>query len=397
MRNFSLRRIWTVFKKEVVDNLRDRRSISSSLLTPIFMPVFLIAMIIVLGSSVFSDALEQPLNLPVQGAENAPGLIAFLKQNNVTVQPAPADPESAVREGEVNLVLIVGNDFAGALAEGQPAPLEVVMDSSRTSASNDIQRARSLINAYNGTLATLRLQVRGVSPSLLNVVSVELVDTATPQSQALIFLNMLPFLLIMTVFFGGMYVIIDTTAGERERGSLEPLLINPTLRAEFVLGKLLASLPFALVILALTLFLFWVGFNLVPLEDYVGFQMSIDASVLWRIFWLCVPMVLLASALQIVVASYTRSFKEAQTYLSFLPLIAGLPGAFIAFLPVRSSMPAMMIPTYGQSLLINQMMRGETIQPMNMIVSVVMTLIAAVLLTILAIRLYNREQILYGR
>lgn len=397
MSNFSLRRIWTVFKKEVVDNLRDRRSISSSLLTPIFMPVFLIAMIIVLGSSVLNDAMEQPLNLPVQGAENAPGLITFLKQNNVTILPAPADPESAVREGEVNLVLIIGEDFGSALAEGQPAPLEMVMDSSRTSASSDIQRARSLINAYNGTLATLRLQVRGVSPSLLNVVSVEMVDTATPQSQALIFLNMLPFLLIMTVFFGGMYVIIDTTAGERERGSLEPLLINPTLRAEFVLGKLLASLPFALVVLALTLVLFWVGFNMVPLEDYVGFQMSIDGSVLWRIFWLCVPMVLLASALQIVVASYTRSFKEAQTYLSFLPLIAGLPGAFIAFLPVRASMPAMMIPAYGQSVLINQMMRGETVQPINMIISVVMTLIAAILLTVLAVRLYNREQILYGR
>ena len=397
MNQEALRRIWVIFKKEVLDNLRDRRSLSSSLLTPVFMPVFLIAMIMVVGKSMLSDVVETPLYLPVVGAENAPGLMTFLQQNNVQVVPAPADPRSAVREGEVNVVLVIPADYGEALSKGRPAPLELVLDTSRQSAIGDISRARNLIGAYEGTIASLRLQARGVSPSLVNVVSIQTTDIATPQSQAVIFLNMLPFLLIMTVFVGSMYVIIDATAGERERGSLEPLLINPARRSEFVIGKLLAALPFGLVTLALALALFWAGFAFVPLEEYIGFKMEISSLVMWQIFWLAAPMVLLAAALQMVVASYTRSFKEAQTYLSFLPLVAGLPGAFLAFLPVKAKLGLMLIPTFGQSLLINQMLRGETVLAVNTLVTVAATLLAALGLTWLAIWLYHREQILHGR
>ena len=94
-----MKMIWIVFKKEVLDNLRDRRSISSALLTPLFSPAFLVVFIIILGKSLFGDPIENTLHLPVSGAENAPGLVAFLEQNNVELVPAPDDPEHAVREG----------------------------------------------------------------------------------------------------------------------------------------------------------------------------------------------------------------------------------------------------------------------------------------------------------
>jgi sodium transport system permease protein len=392
-----MRRIWTIFRKEVIDNLRDRRSISSSLLTPVFMPIFLIALIMVVGRSVVNDVVEKPLRLPVVGREYAPYLIAFLEENNTQIIDAPADPRGAVREGQVNVVLVISPDFQEAMQAGQPAPLELVLDTSRQSASVDIQRARALLQSYSSQLAASRLQARGVNPLLIAPVAVATADVATPQSQAVLFLNMLPFLLIMTIFMGGMYVIIDTTAGERERGSLEPLLINPAFRWEFVLGKLLASLPFAVVSVALALVLFGLGFNLVPLEEYIGFKMSIEPAVLWNIFFLSLPMILLASALQMVVASFTRSFKEAQTYLSFLPLIAGLPGAFLAFLPVKPGLSTMLIPTFGQSILINQMLRGETIAVENIVISSLATLVVAVALVFVAMYLYQREQILFGR
>lgn len=392
-----MRRTWIVFRKEVIDNLRDRRSISSSLLTPIFMPIFLIALIMVVGRSVGNDLVESPLRLPVAGAEHAPHLISYLEQNNVQIVPAPADPRGAVREGDENLVLVISPDYREQMEAGQPAPLELVLDSSRQSASPDIQRARAVLNSYSNLLSTLRLMARGINPALIYPVAVSSNDVATPQSQAVIFLNMLPFLLIMTVFLGSIYVIIDATAGERERGSLEPLLINPVHRWEFVIGKLLASLPFAIFTVALSLLLFGLGFNLVPLEEYIGFKMSIEPAVLWNIFFLSLPMVLLASALQMVVASFTRSFKEAQTYLSFLPLIAGLPGAFLAFLPVKPAVATLLIPTFGQSILINQMLRGETINPEHVLIASAATLVVAVALTILAIYLYSREQILFGR
>jgi sodium transport system permease protein len=212
----------------------------------------------------------------------------------------------------------------------------------------------------------------------------------------LIFLNIMPYFIILVVFTGGMYVIIDTTAGERERGSLEPLLINPVRRSEFVLGKMSASLPFVIFAVLLTLGAFAVGFNLIPLEEYVGFQLSINLSTLGAIFLLSVPMMLLASGLQMVVATFTRSFKEAQTYVTLLPFIPALPGLGIAFFPVRAQVWMMMIPTFGQQILINQFMRGEYVNLIHVIVSVISTLIAAALLVILAIKLYGREKIIFG-
>jgi sodium transport system permease protein len=385
-----------VFRKEFIDNLRDRRSVSSSLLTSFFTPAMIIALIIVLGSTLLKEVTEKPLDLPVQGAEHAPALMAYLRQRNVNIQPAPPDPEAAVREGYAALVLVIPPEYGAALETGEPAPIHIVIDSSRQSSMTSIQRARSLVNGYSQTLAMLRLQARGVSPSVLSPIDLQPTDLATPQSSAIIFLNMLPFVLTMTIFVGGMYVIIDTTAGERERGSLEPLLINPIPRRDFVLGKLLASLPFALASLSVALGVLYFGFNVLPLEEFTGMQMSISNAALIYIFLVSLPVVLMASSLQMVVAAFTRSFKEAQTYLSFLPLIAGLPIMFLAFIPVKTGLGLSFIPIFSQALIINQLLRGETVQPLNVAASAAGTLVAALLLTLLAIRLYNRERILFG-
>jgi sodium transport system permease protein len=391
-----LRRTWIVFRKEVLDNLRDRRSVMSSLISTLFIPVFLIAMIMVMGRTIMSDMTDRPLDLPVSGVEHAPGLIAFLKENNVNILPAPDDPHAAVREGEVQVVLVIFPEYGEAFRQGEPARLQIVQDNTRQSSMPHIQRTRALISAYGQTISSLRLLARGVSPKALQVLSIEQADVSTPQSRALIFMSMLPFMLVMTIFVGGMYVIIDTTAGERERGSLEPLLINPVMRREFVMGKLLASLPFAAGGLALSLILFGIGFNVIPMENYVGTQLNIDNQVLLNIFLLSLPMVLLASAMQMVVASFTRSFKEAQTYLPLLPLFAGLPSAFLAFVSVRPTALVASIPIFSQSILINQMMRGETILRNNLVISSVATIAAAILFILLAIYLYQRETILFG-
>jgi sodium transport system permease protein len=392
----SFRRIWIIFRKEVLDNLRDRRSVMSSVITTLFTPIFLIAMIMVMGRTMMADATEKPLDLPVVGAEYAPGLIAYLRQNNVNILEGPEDPHAAVREGDVNVVLVIPPSYAEDFGSGKPARIKIVQDNTRQSAMIQIQRASMLVNGYSQTIGSLRLIARGVSPMALQVLAVERADVSTSQSRAVIFLNMLPFLLIMTIFVGAMYVVIDTTAGERERGSLEPLLINPVWRREFVLGKLMASLPFAVASLILALLLFGIGFNVIPMENYVGMRMNIGSQVLLFIFWITLPVVLLASTLQIVVASFTRSFKEAQTYLPLLPLFAGIPSAFLAFVPVKNTLVIALIPIFSQSVLITQVLRGETIMPMNILVSAVVTLLAAVLFTLLAIQLYQRETILFG-
>lgn len=392
-----MRRVWIIFEKELIDNLRDRRTLVSTLISMLFTPALLLALIVILGRTLNVDPQEQALRLPVQGAELAPGLIEYLKQNNVEIVDAPADPAAAVREGLEDVVLIIPAGYPEAFRAGNPAPLELVMDTSRQSASASMQRIRGLLSGYRARISILRLQARGVDPELLSVVAVGVRDVATPQSQALLFLNMMPFLLTINIFSGGAAVIIDATAGERERGSLEPLLLNPARRWQVVLGKLLASLPFAVATVALVLFFFWVGFQVVPVEEFIGFSMVLEADSLFFIFLIALPEILLASALQMLVASFTRSFKEAQTYLSFLPLIIGLPGMFLAFSPVRSDLVKMLIPTYSQSLLFNQILRGETILPQHLLVATISTLLVATALIFVAFRLYQGERVVFGK
>ena len=225
-----MKRIWIICQKEILDNLRDMRAIMSSLFSAIFTPALLLALVVILGKTINVDPEGSSLRLPVIGAENAPGLVQYLKQNNVEIMPAPADPEAAVRAGSEDVILVILPEYPAAFREGKPAPVRLILDSSRQPALASIRRVSNLIDGYKNTLSVLRLEARGVNPALLNPVSVGTRDLATPRSQALLFLNMMPFLITINVFTGGMGVIIDATAGERERGSLEPLLLNPALR-----------------------------------------------------------------------------------------------------------------------------------------------------------------------
>jgi len=392
----SWNRIGVIFRKETLDNFRDRRSFFSTLSYALLGPGMILLMIVILGG-VLRNEVEKPLELPVAGQENAPNLVQFLEQNNVIVQDAPADPRAAVRSGDIVLALIIPESYGEDFVAGKPATLQLVVDNSRTSAATDVNRANALLQMYSRQIGGMRLLARGVSPSLYYALSLEEVDVSTPQSQAFIFLNMLPYFLIMTVFMGGMASIIDATAGERERGSLEPLLINPVARWEFVIGKLLSSLPFAALTILLTLAAFGLIFTFVPTEKFIGMRLTVDVGALGVIFFICLPMIVLAGAVQMIVATFAHSFKEAQTYLGWLPLVPALPGIALAFLPVKPDLWTMLIPTFGQQILINQLIRGEVVTMTNVWVSTIMTTILAAVLIVVAIRLYSREQILFSK
>lgn len=395
--NNSLRRIWIVFSKEVLDNLRDRRSLVTSLISTMITPALLIGMIVVLGKTIFSEpGVNESFIVPVQGASHAPGLISFLEQNRVEVVDAPTDPREAVRQGRYEVILIIPEGYEENFTSSRPANVQVIADTTNNSALLDIERLESLIRQYSSTIGALRLYARGVNPTVLQAVQVELVDVATPQGQAMIFLNMLPFMLVIIIFTGGSYVIIDTTAGERERNSLEPLLINPAQRWELVAGKYLAALPFVTATLALTLAAFGIGLTLVPLEEYLGRPVEINFGTLWNIFLLCLPMICFASAIQVIIASFTRSFKEAQTYTSLIGFVPALPGVFMSFLPSQAEFWKMLVPTYGQQFLINEWMGGGTVDPIFPWLASAVTLLATVLLLVVAVRLYNREKLLFG-
>jgi sodium transport system permease protein len=388
-----MNKVWIVLKKEIVDSMRDYRSWATGLFWALFGPLMMGGLLLLIGSNARQD-IEKPLRLPVQNPHYAPSLIQYLEQHDVIIESAPEDPEAAVKAGDINVVLIIPKEYADDFSSGNTATVQLVMDSSRQSINVDITRIRKLLENYGTYTGALRLIVRGISPEVIQVVTIEEIDLASPQSRATILISFLPYFIIFAMFNGAAPIITDTTAGERERQSLEPLLINPVPRRNFVLGKLLAAVPFSLASLGITLIGFGVVFNVLPVDEYLGVRIALGVSTLFLIFLICLPIGLLAIAIQMVVASFAKSTKEAGTYLPFIALIPSLPGMALAFFPVKPVLWMMLIPTFGQQILINQIMRMEPLDIMNIITSTTMTLVLSIGLFFIAVLLYERERII---
>jgi sodium transport system permease protein len=331
--------------------------------------------------------------LPVIGADHAPNLSAWLEQREVEILDPPDDPEQAVRDGDHHVVLVIPAGYGDEFRAGTPATLRIMVDESNRKAQANIRRARGMLNAYGNSIGQLRLLARGIDPATVDAVAIETVDLASPEARAALILGMLPYLIVLSMLMGGFYLAIDATAGERERGSLEALLTTPLPRGALMAGKLAATFAFSVLALALALVAFWIVIPLVPL-DRIGMVIDFSPLMATKIFFVNLPFALFGAALLTVVAAFTRSFKEAQTWLSMVLFIPVIPTFVILFLPFQSATWMMVIPSLSQGALVNQIIRGETLDAVHVSLSWVTTIGFGIALGALAARLYRREAVL---
>ena len=385
-----------VFLKEILDNLRDRRTLASALIMgPIFGPV-LFAFVINLSIERSLDDIERTMELPVIGQQHAPNLVRYLESRNIDVVDGPADATAAVeavRTGANDIVLIIPEAFGEQLADTIPAKVELVSDQANTDAERDARRARTALYAYNQELAAVRLSARGVNPSVLRPLNVDEVDVSTPSGRSAILLGMMSYFFIFAALMGGMYLAIDTTAGERERGSLEPLLCLPVTRDQLILGKIGATCLFMALSLSLSLMSFYVALNFMPLEQ-LGMTPNFGPGVVVAALLLFAPFILLGAALMTLVASFTKSYREAQTWLSVVLIAPTLPILIVSILTLRPRLEFMFIPSLSQHLLLVDMVKNEPVNNLHVVISVVSTLVFGALLTWICARLYRREGLL---
>jgi sodium transport system permease protein len=382
-----------VFWKELVDSLRDRRSLAGALLLPVVGPL-MFALTFSLMLEKFDR--EKPVELPVVGRDRAPSLMDFLEQRGVILKDAPDEVDAAVRNGTVHCVLVVSESYPERFREGRPARLELVVDESNEDASTTRRRVRGLLEQYSRSIGALRLLARGVSPSLASPLDIDQVDLATPRRRAAQLLGMVPMFALLAAFMGGMNVAIDATAGERERGSLEPLLINPAPRLAVATGKWLVVVLHGIAILALTLAIFRLAVAYVPLEQ-TGITVELGARELVAIFGVALPIAPFAAALLMAVSIFSRSYKEAQTYLSIMVFVPMLPGFYLMVNPKSAETWMMWIPTFAQNVLAVDLLRGEAVAGFHVALASAVTFAAGVAILALVGRLLGRERIVFGR
>ena len=309
-----MRTMLTVFAKEVVDNFRDRRTLASALLMgPLFGPM-LFAFVINLSLERALDEPDRVLEVPVIGQERAPNLMDYLRSHNIMVVGGPGsrdDAIEAVNTGVHDVIVVVPESFGEQLGDSVPARVELISDQANTQAERDARRVRSALHGYSQELAMMRLVARGVSPQVLRPINVDEVDVSTPSGRSAMLLGMMSYFFIFALLMGGMYLAIDTTAGERERGSLEPLLSLPVTRDQLMLGKIAATCVFMAMSLLLSLCSFYVALKFMPLQQ-LGMTPNFSPQVVLAAFLVLAPFIVLGASLMTLVASFTKSYKEAQ-------------------------------------------------------------------------------------
>ncbi len=381
--------VHVVMMKELVDLARDRRTVLISLLMG---PLLIVALVVGMGAVMqkkMTTQMQKTLQLPVIGAQHAPNLVAFLSEHNIEVADAPDDPETAIARQVEDVILRIPESFAEDWRAGRPALVEVLHDSTRDDSRIPVARVNAVLGGYSQQVAALRLLSRGVSPAVGVPVRVAQADLATPMSRIGQALAFLPYFLIMSAFLGGAYLVIDVTAGERERQSLEPLLATPASRRAIMSGKILAACVFGVLSLVLMLAAFKAAFWLAP----AGVKVDVSLLAMAKLLLILVPTVLFGTCLLTVISASVKSVKEAQSYMSLLFLVPMLPTFYLLISPVKNQLWMLAIPFLSQNQLIMMVLRGEPISAADWAFYTLIATAIAGVLWVAAARMYHREHL----
>lgn len=354
-----MRAAWTVFRKELTDALRDRRTLLMVLLSSVAIGPLVLFVIATLVSGIEQRA--EAREVYVRGIAAAPTLRNFLERQTYLVREAPADFEARLVDSKLGEpVLVVAPDFEAKLARGEAPTVELFSSAGNQRAQGGAARVMRVLQGFNREQALLRLAVRGVSPSLLEAMKVEERDLADPATRAAQLTTMVPFFVLMAVLYGALNAALDTTAGERERGSLEPLLMNPTGPAALVLGKWGAVACVGMLIAVLSACSFLPAQWLLKSETLAAmFQYGPREALAF--IALLLPLAGALAALLMAIAIRCKTFKEAQANATVVVLAVSLLPLMLVFNQEGEAPWHRWVPALGQVTLMGHVLKGEAL------------------------------------
>ncbi len=348
---------WTVYLKELTDALRDRRTLLMVLLSSVAIGPLVLVLVSTLVAGIEKRA--EAREVVVHGLQHAPSLRNYLERQTYTVREAPKDHEQQLKDSKLgDPVLVVPEDFEALLAAGEAPLVEVLSSASNQRAQTGTGALLRLMRGFNQEQATLRLAARGMAASALEAVRVEERDLANPATRAAQLATMVPFFVLMAVVYGALSAALDTTAGERERGSLEPLLMNPATRWSLVLGKWAAVATVGMMIAVLSCLSFLPGQWLLRSEALAAmFRFGVPEALAF--IALLLPLAGTLAALLMAIAIRCKTFKEAQASATLLVLVVSMLPLVTLFNQQGSSPWHLWLPALAQTTLMGRVLKGE--------------------------------------
>lgn len=392
-----LGKIAIVLRKEWRDALRDSKSLRMAVLMPIyFVGVFVASSLFIIHMSNQSRATtSEPIKLAVVGAEYLPPLIDWLQERGVQIDAVGDDAYQQVERGDLGYALIIPVDAHEKFATGESIELALVFDATNSKLQGSLHFVRQQIWSWNGRMGSLRLLARGISPGIANPVVVRDLNIASDEKMGFFVMASLPMLLILTAFMASVGFSADMTAGERERRSLESLLITPASSAVLILGKWFTCFSLTLMVLLIEVVLLAIAFAYVPFKE-LGLRVNVSPLDLANVYLVLASVALLATGLQFVISLFARSFKDAQTYMGLMIFIPMVPLFYTLFNPSAYAEWFRWVPVLGQQVLIKDLLLGGHVTPLHFLQVWVVALLLAVFFLVSTARQLRKPKIVYG-
>jgi len=379
------RAMGTVFVKELKDALRDRRTLMVVFITSVAMgPLVLVLLSTLVGKF---EKRAEAREIVTVGLDNAPTLRNYLERQTYVIKSAPADWEAQLKDSKLgDPVVVIPGNFEDALAHGEPPRIGLVYSSANQRAQSGVGTIAQLLQGFDQEQGALRLIARGVSPSVMSVSRIDEHDIADNASRAAQLTGMLPYFVMMAVVYGALNAALDTTAGERERGSLEPLLATPASRGALVIGKWGAVFSLGLLIAVLSCLSFIPAQSLLRSESLAALFRFGWVEAAWFI-GLLAPLAAALSALMMAIAIRCKTSKEAQANNVVLTLAISTMPLVSLFNQEGETAWNLWVPALAQTTLMNRVLKNAPISMLDVLPS----LFICVVLTIAALTFVSRQ------
>ncbi len=394
MKTFSLSRTAIVARKELVDLLRDRKSIFWALFA-VAISGPLVLCILYFVTKAVSERIDK-ITAPIVNAQFAPDLVRHLERRGVKIDANPVDYEARVKRGDLDAVILVDPDFASALAQGYPAKITLITESSRDRSSPIAAKLSREVQSYAARIGAERLMLRGIAPAVAMPVKVEELDLSSPEQRGARLLQIMSFYALFAGLMGAIAAALDVTAGERERQTLEPLLTTPVTTSELAVAKWFAVSSVNLLAVTISLSGFLIALQFVPLAK-LGVPFNFGAREFMGFMAVLIPFAFMVPAVLLAMGAAGKTAKEAQSSLSMGASLVGLLPMISFLRQTQAPWWDAFVPVNGQYAVLSKVLRSEAIPAIEW---AAMWLIPVVIATV-AVYAFSRrlgdEKLLAGR
>jgi len=400
----SLRNIGIVYRKELIDSLRDRRTVISMVVVPLLlMPLLTIGIGGVLVKQV-GEARQEIPKVMILGGRDSPNVRKQIEQlNQLAVVPEKLDYADEISNKQIRAAVEIPEGFDAKLAAGEPMTVKIYMYEGELKSGFGAERLQKFFRDLRDQTIRQNLQARQLPESLIRPFDIRQQNVAPAEKVGGAILGgLVPYCIILLCLTGAMYPAMDLTAGEKERGTIETILCSPISRTHLVLGKFLMVLTASLATAALSLSSMAVSFGagkrmllgITHGAAGTAMQITISGKAVVSIFLMVLPLAVFFSAALLAIALWAKSFKEAQSYISPLMIVVVLP-AVAAMLPgVELNTALALVPVLNTSLISKEIITGTYHWKYIALIFASSSIYAAVAMAI-AVKLFQREDVLF--